>query len=89
VNCLDTPIRFLPNDVIKHQDYSIFYSRLPPAACAEVSCLSSPVLENSRISCRRPYVCFWLKADLLRLPWGCPLYPRKRTFFSTGVYVCF
>jgi len=20
---------------------------------------------------------------------GCPLYPRKRTFFSTGVHVCF
>jgi len=32
---------------------------------------------------------FWLLADIQPHPELCPLYPRKRTFFSTGIYVCF
>jgi len=29
-----------------------------------------------------PNVRFWLLADVLGLPCGCPLYPRKRTFWA-------
>ena len=35
-----TPIRLLPNYVIKRRDYIKFYSRLPPTASVEMSCLS-------------------------------------------------
>jgi len=34
-----------------------------------------------------PNVRYWLLADLFPDRDLCPLYPRKRTFFSTGVYV--
>ena len=32
---------------------------------------------------------FWLKADVLRAVDLCPLYPRKRTFWSGMKKVCF
>jgi len=47
-----------------------------------------PIFRKLRNSNDRVYVRLWLLADLWLDGDLGPLYPRKRTFFSTGVYVC-